>query len=531
MEIKSNFIDIPNKAIFPASILVKNGFIQSITKIDEPQNDFILPGFIDAHVHIESSLLVPSEFAKMAVIHGTIATVSDPHEIANVLGISGIEFMIENGRQVNFHFCFGAPSCVPATIFETAGATLDANTVDELIARDDIFYLSEMMNFPGVLSDDEQVLKKINSAKKYHKPIDGHAPGLIGSDAKKYVDAGISTDHECYSIEEAIEKIQLGMKVQIREGSAAKNFETLIPLLNDYSDMLMFCSDDKHPDSLLIGHINQLVARAIDKKYDMFDVLKVACINPIEHYKLPVGRIRVGDSADFIVTSDLKNFIIDKTFIRGELVSKNGKSFIPSVPINPINNFSITKKRVHDFAYQPKEMEEVIECLDGQLITNKLTVNSSQLTVENDILKLVVVNRYHDAPIAVSFIKNFGLKNGAIASSVSHDSHNIVAVGINDEEICKAVNLVIEQKGGLSAVNQSFHKILSLPIAGLMSAEDAWKVAKDYSELDEFSKVVLGATLVSPFMSLSFMALLVIPHLKLSDKGLFNVDEFSFVNQ
>ena len=531
MEIRSNLIDIPNREIYPASIIFENGIIQSITRIDETQSDYILPGFIDAHVHIESSLLVPSEFARMAVIHGTVATVSDPHEIANVLGIRGVEFMIENGMQVNFHFFFGAPSCVPATIFETSGAALDAHEVDQLLASDAIFYLSEMMNFPGVLNDDEQVMKKITSAKKYHKPIDGHAPGLIGTDAKKYVESGISTDHECYTIEEAIAKIQLGMKVQIREGSAAKNFETLIPLIKDYSDMLMFCSDDKHPDSLLLSHINQQVARAIEKKHDVFDVLKVACINPIEHYKLPLGRLHVGDSADFIITSDLKNFIINKTFIRGELVSENGKSFISSVPIHAINNFSITQKTVTDFAYQPKDIEEVIECLDGQLITNKLTVDRSQLSIENDILKIVVVNRYHDAPIAISYIKNFGLKHGAIASSVSHDSHNIVSVGVNDEEICNAVNLIIKQKGGLSAVHHTIQKTIPLSVAGLMSVDDAWKVAEDYSELHQFSKDVLGSTLTSPFMSLSFMALLVIPHLKLSDKGLFDGDSFSFVNQ
>jgi adenine deaminase len=530
MEIKSNFIDIQNKVIFPASIVIENGIIQSITKIEEQLHDYILPGFVDAHVHIESSLLVPSEFARMAVMHGTVATVSDPHEIANVVGMLGVEFMIANGKLVNFHFFFGAPSCVPATIFETSGAALDANEVDQLLANDDIFYLSEMMNFPGVLYDDVEVMKKIASAKKYHKPIDGHAPGLKGTQAKKYVDAGITTDHECYTLDEAIEKIDLGMKIQIREGSAAKNFEVLIPLMKEHSNWLMFCSDDKHPDSLLLGHINQLVSRAIAKGYDLFDVLKVACINPIEHYNLPVGRLRVGDSADFIITSDLKNFIIDKTFINGKLVAENGKSFIESVPVKLLNKFSISKKQIVDFDYQPKEIEQVIECLDGQLITNKLSISKSRLLVSEDILKLVVVNRYQNSPIAISYIKNFGLKHGAIASSVAHDSHNIIAVGVNDEEICSAVNLIIENTGGLSLVNGAVKKVLPLPIAGLMSDKNAWEVAANYSELHAYSIDVLGATLTAPFMSLSFMALLVIPHLKLSDKGLFDGDDFSFVN-
>jgi adenine deaminase len=531
MEIKSNLIDILKREIYPVSILVENGIIQSIKKIDEHLDDYILPGFIDAHVHIESSLLVPSEFARMAVVHGTVATVSDPHEIANVIGIQGVEFMIENGKQVNFHYFFGAPSCVPATIFETAGASIDSNEVDQLLSRDEIFFLSEMMNFPGVLYDDADVMKKIASAKKYNKPVDGHAPGLKGPQAKKYVEAGITTDHECYTIDEALEKIRLGMHIQIREGSAAKNFDVLILLMKEYSDKLMFCSDDKHPDSLLLGHINQLVARAISLGNDLFDVLKVACINPIEHYHLPVGRLRVGDTADFIITSDLKDFVIDQTFIKGELVASNGKSLIDSVAIKPINNFTVSKKNVSDFAHQPKEIEEVIECLEGQLITNKLAVPVSELTLQNDILKLVVVNRYHDSPIAISYIKNFGLKHGAIASSVAHDSHNIIAVGVSDEEICNAINLVIENSGGLSAVKGTTKNVLPLPVAGLMSNDDAWKVAQDYSTIHRFSKDVLLSTLAAPFMSLSFMALLVIPHLKLSDMGLFDGDDFTFVGK
>ncbi|MFI5222185.1 MAG: adenine deaminase [Bacteroidia bacterium] len=528
--IRSNFIDIKQRKIFPAEIVFENGIIKSITEINETFFDYILPGFIDSHVHIESSLLVPSEFARMAVVHGTVATVSDPHEIANVLGKAGVEFMIENGKQVPFHFFFGAPSCVPATTFETAGATLNSDDVDELLNRDEILYLSEMMNYPGVLNGDPEVMKKIASAKKINKPVDGHAPGLRGDLAKKYIEAGITTDHECYTIEEAMEKISFGMKIQIREGSAAKNYEELIPLMKNYSGKILFCSDDKHPDSLLPGHINALVARTIAKGYDLFDVLKVACLNPIGHYKLPVGQLRVGDPADFILVKDLKNYSVDKTFIKGYSVFEKGQMKIPSVSVVPINNFNCTKKSVNDFFYEPKENEFVIECLDGQLITNKLTVDSSRLTVENDILKIVVVNRYHNAPIAVSFVKNFGLKRGAMASSVAHDSHNIIAVGVNDEEICDAVNSVIEHKGGLSAVNAVEKKVLPLPVAGLMSDKDAWKVAADYMDLNRYVIRVLGSTLEAPFMSLSFMALLVIPQLKLSDRGLFDGYKFEFIH-
>lgn len=529
MQIKSNLIDIIGRRIYPAEITVENGIIISIQETNAVHNQYILPGFIDAHVHIESSLLVPSEFARLAVLHGTVATVSDPHEIANVLGLQGVEFMIENGRQVPFHFFFGAPSCVPATIFETAGAALGSKEVDALLKRDEILYLTEMMNYPGVLFEDAEVMAKIVSAKKHNKPVDGHAPGLQGEQAIKYIAAGISTDHECYTLEEALEKLNAGMKILIREGSAARNFDTLIPLMKEHAAHLMFCSDDKHPDSLLLGHINQLVERAVALGYDLFDVLKVACLNPIAHYKLPVGQLKVGDSADFIITKDLKNFIIDQTYINGKLVASEGKSLIEPVKIEPINQFNIGKKTVQDFAYEPKETELVIECLDGQLITNKLSVARSQLLAANDCLKLVVVNRYFEALVAISYVKNFGLNQGAIAGSVAHDSHNIIAVGVSDAEICNAVNLIIENTGGLSAVMGSKQLVLPLPVAGLMSNADAWKVAADYTDLDNFSKHVLGSKLRAPFMSLSFMALLVIPHLKLSDKGLFDGDTFQFV--
>lgn len=531
MNLRANLIDIRDRRIYPAEIRIADGVIASVKEISEPQQQYILPGFIDAHVHIESSLLVPSEFARMAVLHGTVATVSDPHEIANVVGMEGVEFMIGNGTQVPFHFFFGVPSCVPATGFETAGAALNAEDVEELLKRKEVLYLSEMMNYPGVIYKDEEVMKKIAAAHRLQKPVDGHAPGLSGDALRQYIAAGIYTDHECFTLNEAIEKLSLGMKVLIREGSAARNFDELIPLMNEHHEHLMFCSDDKHPDSLLEGHINQLVARALAKGHNLFDVLQAACLNPIEHYKLPVGQLRVGDPADFIITSDIENFIIDQTYIRGNQVSEKGMSLITSVPVKPVNQFEIGKKSPAHFKHVPAAKVHVIECLDGQLITNKLIVEKDQLGVANDILKIVVVNRYHEAPVAISYIKNTGLLSGAIASSVAHDSHNIVAVGVDDESICKAVNLVIEHRGGLSAVDGSQERILPLPVAGLMSAGDAWIVAEEYTALDRFAKDTLGSILRAPFMSLSFMALLVIPHLKLSDKGLFDGDTFSFVHE
>ena len=542
--VTGNVVDIINKQIFYAEIFIEEGRIRSISNKQKAKNNekYILPGFIDSHVHIESSMLVPSEFAKLAVVHGTVATISDPHEIANVCGMAGVEFMIANGKTVPFKFNFGAPSCVPATIFETAGAALNATDIDTLLQHEDIRYLSEMMNFPGVLHGDEEVLKKIASAKKYNKPVDGHAPGLRGGDAKKYIDAGISTDHECFTAAEALDKLKFGMKILIREGSAAKNFEALIGLLHDHPAAIMFCSDDKHPDSLVNGHINQLCARAISKGIDLFKVLQAACVNPVLHYKMDVGLLNESDKADFIVVEDLKNFKVLQTYIDGQLVAENGRSLISSKPSAIINQFSCNEKTLSDFsiAYKGEKEIFVIEALEGQLMTNKLTVapkivNDEVVSdVANDMLKMVVVNRYKNAPVAKAFVKNFGLRQGAIASTVAHDSHNIIAVGVDDESICKAVNLLIKEQGGVSAVasgakgvEASAEMILPLPVAGLMSNEDGYKVAAAYTAIDKMVKEELGSVLAAPFMTLSFMALLVIPHLKLSDMGLFDGDNFS----
>jgi len=544
--VTGNLVDIHKQQIYPAEILVEQGIISSIkatagsplTTHDGPadRQGYILPGFIDSHVHIESSMLVPSEFARLAVVHGTVATVSDPHEIANVCGMEGVEFMIENGKTVPFKFNFGAPSCVPATVFETAGATLDENDVERLLQRNDIKYLSEMMNFPGVLNEDKEVMKKIAAAHRLLKPVDGHAPGLKGELAKKYIAAGITTDHECFTKDEALDKLQNGMKIIIREGSAAKNFEALIDLLHEYPNQMMFCSDDKHPDSLVLEHINQLCARAVAKGIDLFKVLQAACINPVLHYKLNVGLLKEGDAADFIVVRDLKAFDVAATYIDGQLVAENGESKINAKKSGVINNFSCKRKEVTDFEIRQGDKKEipVIEALDGQLITNKLSFSPKTegghlvSDTARDILKIVVVNRYKDTAPAIAFIKNVGLKQGAIASSVAHDSHNIVAVGVDDESICEAVNLLIESRGGVSCVSENTMLVVPLPVAGLMSNEDGYHVAQQYSLIDKAAKEA-GSTLASPFMTLSFMALLVIPHLKLSDLGLFDGDTFGFI--
>ena len=536
MQIQGQIVDIPNRKIYFGEITIENGKIVSIIEKNHDVKNYILPGFIDAHIHIESSMLIPSEFAKIAVLHGTIGTISDPHEIANVLGTAGVHYMIENGKKVPFKFHFGAPSCVPATFFETAGAVIDSEQIKELMASPDIYYLSEMMNYPGVLFDDDEVLKKIAWAKQFNKPIDGHAPGLRGAPIEKYVAAGISTDHECFTYDEAEEKLSLGMKVLIREGSAAKNFEALIDLLPDNFQNMMFCSDDKHPDDLIIGHINLLCARAVAKGFDVFKVLQMACINPVKHYKMDVGLLQKNDAADFIVVENLTDFNVLQTYINGELVAENGQSFIQTVAFEKPNNFNVSKKEISDFEITSAASKiRVIEALEGQLITNeiqhqpKIVYGKIVSDTENDILKMAVVNRYSNAKPAIAFIKNFGLKKGAIASSVAHDCHNIVVVGTTDEEILNAVNILITNKGGICAVNKEHKKSLALPIAGIMSDKDGWETGKLYQEIDAMAKE-LGSTLKAPFMTLSFMALLVIPDLKLSDKGLFSGNSFSFVD-
>ncbi|HWA34316.1 MAG TPA: adenine deaminase [Cyclobacteriaceae bacterium] len=536
MRISGHIIDIRKRRIYDGEIEVADGIIHSIKEIGKVDDQVILPGFIDAHVHIESSMVVPSEFARMAVVHGTVATVSDPHEIGNVIGIDGVEYMIENGKQVPFKFYFGAPSCVPATPFETSGGVIDTAHVASLLEKKEVRYLAEMMNWPGVLDGDPDVMARIECAKRNNKVVDGHAPGLRGEQARKYAAAGISTDHECFTAPEALDKLSFGMKILIREGSAAKNFDALAGLINDHWENMMLCSDDKHPDSLEAGHINLLVKRALAMKIDLFKILTTACINPVDHYKLDVGTLSPGDPADFIVIDNLVDFRITKTFINGILVAENGKTKIAHAPSPLINNFFGSERRREEFAVRATgHTIRVMEALDGQLITNTL-IEAAAIRdgfvvsdTTRDILKIVVVNRYAESNPSVAFIKNFGLKTGAIASSVGHDSHNIIAVGVDDASIERVVNLIIRFRGGVAAFDGKQEKILPLPVAGIMSNNDGYVVSKAYQEIDRMAKQ-MGSKLGAPFMTLSFMALLVIPALKISDKGLFDSQKFEFVD-
>ena len=534
--VSGNIVDVLNSDIYPGTIRISDGRIADIIRDNGKYEMYIVPGLIDAHFHVESSMLVPSELARLTAIHGTIAIVSDPHEIANVLGVAGVRYMIENAQTVPVKFYFGAPSCVPATDFETSGAVIGPEQIEELLRMNEIKYLAEVMNFPGVIHEVPDVIKKIKIAKKYSKVIDGHAPGLRGEGLKKYIGAGTSTDHECISREEGLEKIRYGMKIIIREGSAARNFDELIPLVEDHSDMCMFCSDDKHPDELVHGHINDLVRRAFDYGLDVMKVLRVACVNPVIHYHLNVGLLRKGDRADFLVVNNLKSFRVLKTYINGKVVAEDGVSLIPRKQIRIVNNFNTGRKNVNDFLLEYHGGSiNVIEAIDGQVITDRLTICPKvtekfvSSDIEKDILKIAVVNRYKNVKVATGFIKNFGLKRGSIASSVAHDSHNIVAVGDNERNICRAVNLVIKNKGGISAVSNNTEVILPLPVAGVMSDNEYTLVAKKYVQLNKTAKD-FGSQLHAPFMTLSFMALPVIPKLKMTDKGLFDGEHFQFIS-
>jgi len=546
MTLSANLVDLHQRRIYPAEITLENGRIRQIREIASAAENasYLLPGFVDAHVHIESSMLPPTEFARMAVVHGTVATVSDPHEIANVLGNEGVAFMLDDAARSPLKFCFGAPSCVPATSFETAGAILYAADVEKLLQNPAIGYLSEMMNFPGVLHADPEVLAKIAAAKRLGKPIDGHAPGLRGADARRYFAAGITTDHECFSYEEGLEKAQLGVKILIREGSAARNFEALWPLLNEFPTQVMFCSDDKHPDDLVKGHVNQLVLRAIAHGCDLFDTLRAACINPVEHYRLPVGQLREGDPADFVLVADLQEFRVLETWIDGEKVAENGETLLSRLPVEAPNQFLVEPRKATDFQLlQSKSVAQfpklrVIKVFDGEIITGETEGSVSEIRngqympdVDQDLLYIAVLNRYApDAKPALAFVRGFGLSCGALASSVAHDSHNIVAVGTSDEALAEAINAVIHAKGGIAATNGAGDtRVLPLPIAGLMSQRDGWQLAEEYSRLDGWVKAELGCVLRAPFMSLSFLALPVIPKLKMTDRGLFDVERFDFV--
>ncbi|MGL4514557.1 MAG: adenine deaminase [Lacipirellulaceae bacterium] len=538
--LRSNVVDLHSNRVYPAEVRVAGGRIASIDELHSADgiDGYLTPGFVDAHVHVESSMLVPTEFARAAVVHGAVASVSDPHEIGNVLGVAGVHYMLDNAAQTPFKFFFGAPSCVPATTYETAGASISVAEVEALLDDPRVGYLSEMMNFPGVLNGDPECLAKIAAAKLRGKPVDGHAPGLRGEEAARYVAAGMTTDHECFTIEEARDKLAAGCKIAIREGSAARNFDALQPLIAEAPGMVMLCSDDKHPDELATSHLDALLRRAVAAGTNPLDALRAACVTPVEHYNLPVGLLRVGDPADMVEVDSLDGFHVRRTWIAGELVAEEGQTLLPRVEPPVANNFVAREVESWELAvgHPGGEHLNAIEAIDGQLITNQRSftprVLRGEVVVqpERDLLKLVVVNRYAPATPAVAFITGFDLARGAIASSVAHDSHNVIAVGVDDEDIAEAINLVMRQGGGLSAACSAdgASEVLPLPIAGLMATGTCQEVGVAYGVLDKLAKE-WGSPLRAPYMTLSFMALLVIPSLKLSDRGLFDGYRFAFV--
>ncbi len=529
----ANIVDVVQGTINPGTIHILDGIIRSIEPYHGSCDRTILPGLIDAHVHIESSMTLPAAFGAAAAVHGTLAVVCDPHEIANVMGIAGVEYMIANAKQSPVEFHFGAPSCVPASPFETSGAILDSDAVARLLKKKEIGYLSEMMNFPGVLSGDPEVMAKIAAAKELGLPIDGHAPGLRGDDLRKYIGAGISTDHETLTLEEGKEKISLGMKVIIRSGSAADSLSELLPLLNEHPEMCMFCTDDQHPDSLQKGHLDRIVRQAISSGYSVMDVLRAATLNPALHYGLGVGLLQIGDPADFIEIDSLDSFQVLRTFARGNIIAEKGKYLLPVVFPEPINHFNTNPIATDDIVVRStSERIRVIEAIDRQVFTGSgMASVEPGTTIEpdpsRDLLKLVVLNRYRHAAPAVAFVRKFGLKRGAIASSIAHDSHNIIAVGADDGSICRAINAIVDSRGGIAVATESILDILPLPVAGLMSTMTVAETAEGYQRLTAHAKA-LGSKLDAPFMTLSFMALTVIPDLKLSDRGLFDGKSFSF---
>ena len=534
--ISGQVVDVVSGNIFAGIISVKNGKIEAVTPCETPDDQYIIPGLIDAHVHIESSMLVPAEFARLAVVHGTTATVSDPHEIANVLGMQGVDFMISNGNLTPFKFHFGAPSCVPATGFESSGAVIDARQVGELLKRNDIHYLSEMMNFPGVIYGDKEVHQKLDWAKQYNKPVDGHAPGLDHENIKKYAAAGITTDHECTTLNEAVEKINAGMHILIREGSAARNFDALVALLGTHPEKVMFCSDDKHPDDLVAGHINLLVKRAMAAGFSPMDAIRACTLNPIKHYKLNCGLLQPGDAADMVIIDNLSAFNPISTYIDGELVAQQGKTRIETGRYDSPNSFLTNRVTTGDLEVtsMPGRLK-VIKAFDGDLVTEKILETPTLLhgkvvsNTDKDILKITVINRYKPSKPAIGFISGFGLKLGAMASTVAHDSHNIICIGTSDDDMVSVINSLIDCKGGIAVTDGHNLDVLSLPVAGLMGNTDGYEVARKYEAINHKARA-LGGTLQAPFMTLSFMALLVIPELKLSDQGLFDGTTFAFTD-
>jgi len=543
----ASIINVFSGEIIPGSIAVAKGYIAGFgsypaKRVVDMKGRFVAPGFIDAHVHIESSMSCPAEFARCVLPHGTTTVAADPHEIANVLGAEGIGYMIDSSKDQPVNIYYTLPSCVPATDMETSGAKLGADDLLPFMNNSQIIALAEMMNFPGVIYRDNEVLRKIEGMKKQRKPVDGHAPGLTGRDLHAYISAGISSDHECTTEKEAKEKLNAGMHIMIREGTGAKNLKNLLPIINrQTSRRLMWCTDDRHPhDIIKEGHIDFIVRSAIRMGLDPLTAIQMATINTAEYFGLNnVGAIGPGRQADLVVFSDIKNPVIEEVYFRGNLAAREGK-ILPEIkkpaPLNiwPSMNVDIDKI---DFSIPAVSRQaRVIEIIPHQLITGQSLIkvavsgNSAISDIKRDILKIAVVERHKGTGnTAVGFVRGFDLKQGALASSVAHDSHNIIIVGTNDEDMKTALEAVFKMGGGLAAAsNGKILANLSLPIAGLMSLQPVKTIKEKLDNLIDISRE-FGSSLNDPFMTLSFLALPVIPELKITDKGLVDVAKFRIV--
>ena len=543
----AGIVNVFSGEIIPGSIAVAKGYIIGFgsypaKRVVNMKGRFVAPGFIDAHVHIESSMSCPTEFARSVLPHGTTTVAADPHEIANVLGAEGIGYMIDSSKDQPVNIYFTLPSCVPATDMETSGAKLGADDLLPFMDNCRIIALGEVMNFPGVICRDNEVLRKIEGMKKQIKPVDGHAPGLTGRDLYAYISAGIFSDHECTTEKEAKEKLNAGMHIMIREGTGAKNLEDLLPIINrQTARRVMWCTDDRHPhDIIKEGHIDYIVRSAIRMGLDPVIAIQMATINPAEYFGLNhVGAIAPGRQADLVVFSDIKNPVIEEVYFRGNLAAKEGK-MLPEIkrpaPLNIRSSMNIDIAKI-DFSIPALSRQaRVIEVISDQIVTGQSLIkvavsgNSAVSDIKRDILKIAVVERHKGTHnTGMGFARGFGLKQGALASSVAHDSHNIIIVGTNDEDMKTALEAVVKMGGGLAAAgNGKILAALPLPIAGLMSLQPLKTIKEKLDNLINISRE-FGSSLSDPFMTLSFLALPVIPELKITDKGLVDVSKFRIV--
>jgi adenine deaminase len=532
--VEGQLVDVVNGKVVPSGVVMEGGKFTEIVTLAEAPNRYLLPGFIDSHIHIESSQLCPSRFAEASVPHGTTAVVSDPHEIANVLGVKGIDLMLEDASNVPLRIFLTAPSCVPATQYERSGATIGVAEIESMLKDPRFVGLGEVMDVQGVLRDDPGIIAKIKAAKAFWKGIDGHCPGLVGNDLVKYINAGMRTDHESITADEAEEKYFLGMWIQVREGSASRDLRSLMPFAKTHECMLV--SDDLRAKDLVNGHLDVLLRKAVALGMPPMHAIRAVTAWPAWHYNLPGGSVAVGRTADLVVVDDLRNFNVRQVFIAGRLVAEDGVPLFLAEPRT--NGLGILPRGlVGEDMLLPAKGEKVsvkvIEAFpdrieSGSLIT-ELPVRDGRVRAmpDQDVLHIALVNRYVDERPVLGFIKGFGLKRGAMATSVAHDSHHLLAVGASPDDMAKAIN-VVSRSGGFAVCEENEVSTLPLEVAGLMSTSPARVVAQIENDLVELL-VGMGCRLPAPFMTLSFQSLLVVPELKIGDRGLFDTRRMEVV--